>query len=153
MIRRPDVLILIVLTTVIAVHAEAPREFRRVTTDMLANPPSEDWLMYSRTYDAQRHSPLKQINRSNVSTLREVFKKEFGAGNQESIPIVHDGVMYLMLPGNTVQALDAATGEVIWEHKRKSGATRSKALAIYDDMVFYTAPDTPDNVIVALDAR
>jgi PQQ-dependent dehydrogenase (methanol/ethanol family) len=136
-----------------AVHAQQARSFKPVTTPMLVEPSPNDWLMYSRTYDAQRHSPLKQINKSNVATLREVFKKEFGTGNQESIPLVHDGVMYLMLPGNTVQALDAATGEVIWEHKRKSGATRSKALAIWEDMVYYTAPDTPDNMIVALDAR
>jgi alcohol dehydrogenase (cytochrome c) len=120
---------------------------------MLVNPPAEDWLMYSRTYDAQRHSPLKQITRANVGTLHEVFKKEFGAGNQESIPLVHDGVMYVMLPGNTVQALDATNGNVIWEHKRKTGSTRAKALAMAEDMVFYTAPDTPDNTIVALDAR
>jgi alcohol dehydrogenase (cytochrome c) len=136
-----------------AVHAQQASDFKPVTTAMLVNPAPEDWLMHSRTYDAQRHSPLTQINRSNVGTLREVFKKELGTGTQESIPIVHDGVLYLMLPGHTVQALDGATGQVIWEHKRKSGATRSKALAIYEDMVFYTAPDTPDNMIVALDAR
>ena len=136
-----------------AVSAQQAKTFTPVTTSMLVNPAPADWLMYSRTYDAQRHSPLTQITKANVGTLREVFKKEFGPGNQESIPIVYDGVMYVMLPGNTVQALDAATGAVIWEHKRASGATRSKALAIYEDMVFYTAPDTPDNMIVALDAR
>ena len=146
----------ILLGAVIAVpvlQAQQSRAFTPVTTAMLVNPPAEDWLMYSRTYDAQRHSPLRQITRDNVSTLREVFKKEFATGNQESIPLVHDGVMYVMLPGNTVQALDATTGAVLWEHKRTSGATRAKALALYEDMVFYTAPDTPENMIVALDAR
>jgi alcohol dehydrogenase (cytochrome c) len=142
-----------VVVLVQVVYAQQARPFKSVTADMLVNPPAEDWLMYSRTYDAQRHSPLKQITRANVASLHQVFKKEFGTGNQESIPLVHDGVMYVMLPGNTVQALDAATGAVIWEHKRKSGATRAKSLAIAEDMVFYTAPDTPDNVIVALDAR
>jgi len=136
-----------------SVHAQQTRAFKPVTTQMLVNPSPNDWLMYSRTYDAQRFSPLKQITKDNVAGLKEVFKKEFAAGNQESIPIVYDGVMYVMLPGATVQALDATNGSVLWEHKRPSGATRAKALAIYDDMVFYTAPDTPDNTIVALDAR
>jgi alcohol dehydrogenase (cytochrome c) len=145
--------ILVALAAVPALSAQQPRAFTPVTTEMLVNPKPGDWLMYSRTYDAQRHSPLTQITRDNVGTLREVFKKEFGPGTQESIPIVYDGVMYVMLPGNTVQALDAATGEVLWEHKRGSGATRAKSLAIYEDMVFYTAPDTPNNMIVALDAR
>ena len=77
MIRRPAVLILLVLTTVMAVHAQAPRAFRRVTTDMLANPPSEDWLMYSRTYDAQRFSPLSEITRQNVGQLRGSSKKNW----------------------------------------------------------------------------
>ena len=56
--------------------------------------------MYSRTYDAQRFSPLKQITRQNVGQLEEVFKKELGAmGNVESIPIVYRGVMYVRAAG------------------------------------------------------
>ena len=117
---------------------------------MLANPSPDDWLMYSRTYDAQRFSPLKQITRQNVGQLREVFKKELGTGNQESIPIVYRGVMYLAAPGASVLAVDATTGATIWEHKRPTGASRTKAIAIYEDMVFYASPD---GFIVALDAR
>src|SRR5688572_18172194 len=155
MIRALQYVVLAAVAAVIvqSVQAQQTRAFKPVSSQMLVNPSPNDWLMYSRTYDAQRFSPLKQITRGNVATLKEVFKKEFAAGNQESIPIVYDGVMYVMLPGNTVQALDATNGTVIWEHKRATGATRAKALAIYDDMVFYTAPDTPDNTIVALDAR
>jgi alcohol dehydrogenase (cytochrome c) len=106
--------------------------------------------MFSRTYDAQRFSPLDQITTKNVSQLREVFKTEMPAGVQESIPIVYRGVMYLLLPGNTLQALDATTGKGLWEYKRASGATRAKALAIYEDMIFNT---TPDGFITAIDAR
>ena len=106
--------------------------------------------MYSRTYDAQRFSPLKQITRQNVGQLRQVFKKELGMGNQESIPIVYRGVLYVAAPGASVLAVDATTGATIWEHKRPTGASRTKAIAIYDDMVFYSSPD---GFIVALDAR
>jgi len=127
-----------------------PRVFTVVTEAMLSNPRPDDWLMYSRTYDAQRYSPLNQITAANVSQLRQVFKKELGTGAQESIPIVHDGVLYVAAPGASVLAVDATTGETIWEHKRPSGASRTKAIAIYDDMVFYASPD---GFIVALDAR
>ena len=48
-------------------------KFVPVTQTMLENPAPEDWLMYSRTYDAQRFSPLKQITRQNVSQLRTVW--------------------------------------------------------------------------------
>jgi alcohol dehydrogenase (cytochrome c) len=128
----------------------AVTNFVPVTQEMLANPSADDWLMYSRTYDAQRFSPLKQITRENVGQLREVFKKELGMGNQESIPIVYRGVIYLAAPGATVLAVDATTGATVWEHKRSTGASRTKAIAIYEDMVFYSSPD---GFIVALDAR
>src|SRR5690349_17829092 len=75
-----------------------------VTDEMLLKPSPSDWLMFSRTYDAQRFSPLKQITRQNVGQLKEAFKKELGAGVQESIPLVHDGVMYLAMPGAAIQA-------------------------------------------------
>ena len=57
--------------------AAAQQSFTPVTKEMLANPSPDDWLMYSRTYDAQRFSPLKQITRQNVAQLRRVFKKGF----------------------------------------------------------------------------
>jgi len=124
--------------------------FPPVTAEMLVKPSPDDWLMYSRTYDAQRFSPLRQITRQNVGQLREVFTKGLGTGVIESIPIVYRGVMYVITTGATVQALDAASGAVIWEHRRPSGNSRAKTLAIFEDMVYYPAPD---GFIVALDAR
>ena len=59
------------------------QSFTPVTQEMLENPSADDWLMYSRTYDAQRFSPLDQITRQNVGQLREVFKKELGSGNRK----------------------------------------------------------------------
>src|ERR1041384_5822994 len=139
----------VALLAVVVVHGDE-KSFVPVTDKMLQNPSPDDWLMYSRTYDAQRFSPLKQINKSNVIQLRQVFVKEFGSGVQESIPIVYRGVMYVQLPGAGIQALNAATGDLVWEYKGASGASRAKALSIYDDMVYYTGPQ---NTIVALDAR
>ena len=95
------------------------RPFVPVTSDMLANPSPNDWLMYNRTYDSQRYSPLKQIDKSNVDQLRMVWTRGQGAGAQEGIPLVHNGVMYLMAPGAAIQALDATNGNLIWEYQRK----------------------------------
>ncbi len=43
--------------------------YKPVTDEDLLNPSPDDWLQYSRTYDAWRYSPLKQINKKNVSHL------------------------------------------------------------------------------------
>ena len=132
------------------VEAQQQPAFPPVTEEMLLKPSANDWLMFSRTYDAQRFSPLDQITTRNVGQLREVFKKELPSGAHESIPIVYRGVMYLLLPGNTVQAVDATTGAMIWEYKRPTGASRAKSISIYEDMIFNS---TPDGFITAIDAR
>jgi alcohol dehydrogenase (cytochrome c) len=150
------------LVTVI-VAAQAPpasgpaaaRPFTPVTQKMLENPSGNDWLMFSRTYDAQRFSPLKQINQQNVSQLRAAWKVEMGEGQTETIPIVYDGVMYVVMPGAIVRAMDAATGTTIWEYKRPIAVNaarqgRTKSLAIFQDVILYTAPDSH---VVGIDAR
>src|ERR671930_406871 len=106
-----------ILTTlfVLAVTASAQvKTVKPVTEAMLLNPPADDWLMYSRTYDAQRFSPLNQINKQNVGRLTQVWKDDLQSGTIEIIPIVHDGVMYIQVPSQengmpktAVQALDA----------------------------------------------
>jgi PQQ-dependent dehydrogenase (methanol/ethanol family) len=132
------------------------QNYKPVTKEMLLNPSPDDWLMYSRTYDAFRDSPLKQINKNNVSQLRMAWVRGLGEGVTETIPIVHDGVMYVIAPGGYVDAIDATNGDLIWEYKRTfknpgiGTNERTKALAIYKDMVYFTAAD---GYVVALDAR
>jgi PQQ-dependent dehydrogenase (methanol/ethanol family) len=131
------------------------QNYKPVTQEMLTNPSPNDWLMFSRTYDAQRYSPLNQINRQNVSQLGLAWTRGLANGTMESIPLVHDGVMYVIAPPASVLALDATNGEVIWEYKHRPddarGASgRSKAISIYGDVILYMAPD---NFIVGIDAR
>src|SRR5260370_735621 len=95
------------------------KNFTPVTQDMLLKPPAEDWLMPSRTYDWQRFSPLTQINKQNVGQLSLAWVRELGPGTHENIPIVHNGVIYVAAPGPVIQALDATTGDLLWEHSRK----------------------------------
>jgi alcohol dehydrogenase (cytochrome c) len=150
MIKR--IVVLIAMTA--AAFAQV-KTFAPVTEKMLENPSPNDWLMFSRTYDAQRFSPLEQINKRNVSQLRLAWERGMGAGQTETIPIVHDGVMYVINPGAIVQALDATNGDLLWEYKREAPANvasqgRAKALAIYQDVILYTAPDS---YVVGLDAK
>ena len=53
-----------------------------MTQEMLLDPSPDDWLMYSRTYDAQRFSPLKQVNRGNVGQLRMAWTRGLGPGTR-----------------------------------------------------------------------
>src|ERR1700759_752207 len=110
---------LFALLAVPALLLAQSRPYAPVTSEMLANPSPNDWLMYNRTYDSQRYSPLKQIERTNLDQLRMAWTAGQGVGAQEVIPLVHNGVMYLMVPGAAVQALDATNGNLIWEYQRK----------------------------------
>src|SRR5215468_9227055 len=104
--------LLCVSVMILATQGAQTPGFPPVTKEMLANPSPDDWLMFSRTYDAQRFSPLKQITKQNVSQLHVAWQRPMGAGQTETIPLVHDGVMYVINPGAVVQALNAGTGEV-----------------------------------------
>src|SRR5712692_7724238 len=135
--------------------AQVVKNYTNVTKEMLENPPQDDWLMYSRTYDAQRYSPLKQITKQNVAQLKMVWSRGFGAGATETIPVVHNGVIYAVTPGAVIQAIDGASGDLIWEYRRKvptnvANSARTKNLAIYQDVILYTAPD---GYVVGIDAR
>jgi len=154
-IHKTIALAFIALVPAIVLLAQQPeRNLVPVTSKMLENPSPNDWLMYNRTYDSQRYSPLKQITKANVGQLKLAWSKKQTAGTQETIPLVHDGVMYLQAPGAVIQALDATNGDVIWQYDRplpanqKTGA-KAKTIAMWEDMIFWTAPDA----VVALDAR
>ena len=129
--------------------------YRPVTDAMLRNPDDGDWLMIRRNYEAWSHSPLADVDRSNVGELELawVWAMNEGGWNAPS-PIVHDGVMYLAGIGPVVQALDAATGDLIWEHAVEVGTTgysgMSRNLSIHEDKLFMA---TPDARLIALDAR
>src|SRR6516165_10584396 len=154
MIRKPFIAIALVATAATALFAQL-KTFTPVSQTALQNPSPNDWLMFSRTYDAQRYSPLNQINKQNVGQVRLVWERGMGNGQTETIPIVYNGVMYVVNPGAIVQALDATNGDLIWEYKRETTPNvasqgRTKSLAIYEDVILYTAPDS---YVVGLDAR
>ena len=136
------------------------KDFRPVTETMLRNPPPDDWLNWRRTDNAWGYSPLDQIKRDNVQKLQLAWSWVMEDGAQESTPLVHDGIMYLPNPHGVIQALDAATGDLIWEYQprqREAAAPTGSVIggvqrniAIFDDKVFGT---TNDAHIIAVDAR
>jgi alcohol dehydrogenase (cytochrome c) len=127
-----------------------------VTDAMLRNPDAGDWLMIRRDYRASSYSPLAQVNTGNVKNLRLVWEWAMneGASANEPTPIVHNGIIFLVNPGNVVQAIDGRTGELIWENRIGPDANGSiggmRSLALYQDKVFMA---TTDARILGLEAR
>jgi alcohol dehydrogenase (cytochrome c) len=84
---------------------------------MLRTPPAGDWLHWRRTYDGWAHSPLTQINRDTVKDLKVAWTWSLNStGVNEFTPLVHDGVMFMWNYGETIQALDAKTGTLLWQY-------------------------------------
>ena len=98
------------------------KSFRPVTEAMLRNPAPGDWLNWRRTDNAWGYSPLDQITRQNVAQLQLAWSWSMDdSGSQQATPLVYDGIMYLPNPRGVIQALDAASGDLIWEYR--PGAT------------------------------
>ena len=126
-----------------------------VTDAMLRDPPPGEWLMARRNYQAWSNSALAQINKSNVKHLHLAWSWAMvDGGASEPSPVVHDGVMFLPNASNVVQALDAATGQIIWENrlgpKVSNALTGIRNLAVYGDKVITATTDARE---VALDAK
>jgi len=138
--------------TGISVAGNAER-VRPVTDADLRAQPGADWLMMRGNYRAWNYSDLSSITRDNVSqlTLQWVWSMTDG-GWSEPAPIVRDGVLYLNNSTNIVQAIDAATGELIWENRVGPivAAKATRGLAIYEDKIFIA---TNDARLVALSAK
>ena len=115
-----------------------------VTDAMLRNPDPGDWLVIRRDYRASNYSPLTQITRDNVKNLRLVWSWAMNeGGTSQPAPLVHNGVIYLNNVGNIIQALDARTGDLIWENRYGTNAAGAamRGIAIYDDKVFAATSD------------
>jgi alcohol dehydrogenase (cytochrome c) len=178
---RLRIAISIVLFTTAAIWLTAQnRDFHPVTEAMLRNPAPGDWLNWRRTDNAWGYSPLDQINRQNAGQLQLAWSWAMDdTGAQEATPLAYEGVLYLPSPRGVIQALDGATGDLIWEYRpgapapaTKSGAEQTtiprlaqgaaaiaasdnlrgiqRNLAIFGDRIFGT---TNDAHIIALDAR
>ena len=127
---------------------------RPVTDAMLLDAPDGEWLTWRRTYDAFGFSPLTEIDRGNVNQLRVAWSWALPNGPNESTPLAHDGVLFVHSYGDRVQALDAVTGDLLWEYSRRlpSGVAPSvkRSISLYGTRLYVP---TSDAHIIALDVK
>ncbi len=152
--------LILLATAIYSIARQSAQSFVPVTDVMLENPDPADWLMWRRTLNSWGYSPLDQINATNARNLRMVWTRGMGPGIQEAAPLVYRGVMYLPNPSDLIQAINAATGDLIWEYKRQWSEDVAKILpiapsinrniAIYGNNIIDTSAD---DQVYALDAR
>jgi alcohol dehydrogenase (cytochrome c) len=118
--------------------AERLKAITPVTDDMLRDPPAGEWLNWRNTYDAHGFSRLGQVSRDNVGRLQAAWSWELASSQNEITPLVHDGVIFLA-SGGRLQALDAATGDLLWQYARPGATGLLRNLAIYGDKIYFAA--------------
>ncbi len=119
---------------------------------------TSDILTYGLGYSGQRYSPLDSINKETVKNLVPAWSMSFGGEKQrgqESQPLISDGVMYVTASYSRMWAIDAATGEEIWQYDARLPEgilpccdVINRGAAIYGDKIYF---GTLDAKLVALD--
>jgi PQQ-dependent dehydrogenase (methanol/ethanol family) len=85
--------------------------------------PQTGWLTNGGNLYNQRYSPLRQINRENISRLKAVWRASLnGSGlgpnySGQAQPIVYAGVIYIVTGEDDVFAIDIESGEVLWDYQ------------------------------------
>src|SRR5436305_15202703 len=114
-----------------------------VTYERLLNPEPQNWLTHHRDYGAQRHSPLDQINKSNIRNLKLLFAVPLGgksAGESlEATPLVDDGFMYIVDSWGVVYKIDVRSGtagKILWKMDPKlDKQDRNRGVALWNNLV------------------
>jgi len=93
-----------------------------------------EWRNFANGLDANRYSPLDQINASNFNNLIVTWRFDSGRfgprieTNWESTPVLIKGRLYVTAGARRdVICLDAVTGELIWMHREDEGKRAQNA--------------------------
>ncbi|MEA2937970.1 MAG: hypothetical protein QOC56_1474, partial [Alphaproteobacteria bacterium] len=121
----------------------SPARAADVTYERLLNPEPHNWLMTHRDFGAQRHSPLKAINKANVKGMKLLFAVALGgrsAGESiEATPLVDDGFMYIVDSWGIVYKIDVrsgSSGRIVWKMDPKlSKQDRNRGAALWGNLV------------------
>ena len=134
--------------------------FSPITWERLVNAKEEpqNWLMYSGSLDAQRHSSLDQVNIDNVDELELKWAYQIPEIDRaETVPLVVDGIMFITEAPSNVVAVDARTGRQYWRYNhelpedlRICCGRNNRGVAILGETLFMS---TLDAHLVAIDAR
>ena len=82
-----------------------------------ATPADLEWQSYGFDFGETRYSPLADISADNVTELGLAWSFDTGAvRGHEATPLVVDGILYATRPWSSVFALDARSGELLWDY-------------------------------------
>ena len=120
-----------------------------------------NWLAYGRTHNERRFSPSEKINTRNVADLKVDWFLDLPQDvGLVSTPLVVDGTLYFTGTMNVIRAVDATTGELLWEYdpqvakeiegKRQAGWRHNRGISFYEGRLFAA---TWDGRLFALDAK
>jgi len=157
---RPPSSLWLALASILAVGGCRPPQTVDDARLRAADADSANWLMYGRTYEEHRYSPLTQIDEETVSDLGLVWSHEMGTTRGlEGTPLVLDGVLYVTGSWSIVQAIDARTGETLWTFDPQVARERvarficcdvvNRGVALYEGKVIV---GTLDGRLIAVDA-
>jgi alcohol dehydrogenase (cytochrome c)/quinohemoprotein ethanol dehydrogenase len=133
-----------------------------VTGDRIANADSEiqNWLSHGRGYFEQRFSPLDQISETTIDRLQLAWFLDLDTRRgQQATPLIVDGIMYSSSAWSKVQAIDAATGELLWQfdpevprewNVRTCCGVQNRGVAAWKGNIFV---GTLDGRLIAIDAE
>ncbi len=139
-----------------AVAVAPPAAYTNVSDQTLAASTSagQDWLVYGGAYNNQRYSSLDQITKANAKDLTLAWIYQTGiAESFETTPVVAGNTMYLTTPESHVVALNAASGQKLWEFIPHIGQTslccgpNNRGVAVWGDKVYV---GTLDSRLIAL---
>jgi quinoprotein glucose dehydrogenase len=107
-----------------------------LTLPLLAS--AQDWPVYGGDAGGTRYSPLKQINRANVASLKPAWTYHAGDVSDgieypvksafECTPLLVDGVLYIVTPFDRLIALEPETGKELWAFDPKLDKTKPQML-------------------------
>jgi alcohol dehydrogenase (cytochrome c) len=119
-----------------------------------------DVVTYGLGTQGQRFSPLDKINKDNVKGLVPAWSFSFGGEKQrgqESQALVHDGVIFVTGSYSRLFAIDAKTGDKLWEYNARLPEgilpccdVVNRGAALWKDLVIFS---TLDAQLVALNQK
>jgi quinoprotein glucose dehydrogenase len=128
-----------------------------------ADKPDGSWSSYGHDPGGQRYSPLTQIDRGNVASLKIAWTFRTGDAYApkngrptafEATPLYVDGVLYLATPLGHVIALDPITGKERWSYDAKSPKDAGYGDFVSRGVSFWRSGRAKPRVFVAtIDAR
>ena len=89
----------------------------------LAALPKANWLKNGGNLFNQNYTPLTQINRETVASVKGVWRTHLnGSGiaakySCEAQPVVHEGTIYIVTGADDVFALNVKTGDMVYYGK------------------------------------